>query len=69
MVECFPRPPGKCFFAYPLDAFEASWKYHDDDGDDESDIEKMLYAVASKTTLTLLEKIARLSNERADNER
>lgn len=47
----FPGHPASVS-SYPLDAFEASWKYHDEDDDDdiESDIEKKTpYAVASKT--------------------
>lgn len=44
----FPGHPASVS-SYPLDAFEASWKYHDEDDDDdiESDIEKKTpYAVA-----------------------
>lgn len=66
----FPGHPASVS-SYPLDAFEASWKYHDEDDDDdiESDIEKKTpYAVASKTKVKVTRE-DRSSFERTSRQR
>lgn len=67
----FPGHPASVS-SYPLDAFEASWKYHDEDDDDddiESNIEKKTpYAVASKTKVKVTRE-DRSSFERTSRQR